>query len=340
MAEAFVVAVKLGCLVCGICLLCYVGAYEREQKTAQTWLENAWLRLDDMDKAASTRLNTFLTALATGTNRILDRLYGAPLISIRAVFTPLCLSAPIFAVGCLFEMSVMQFETRVGLIAVAATGWIAPLFRGGKVVATYGLTVLTLITWTTYMAWDARGGSDIGAMMIAILAVLLLGIQALVVGWIVDVLLIALVRSLLKRAAVSSTLKRALALTAISTLVPAAVVLILSNFLPALGIVALPYYDLAADPEVRHFLARFWSLALPAASGIAVITSILFLLTILTAIAVRLLSSILPRAIYAMVTAKVLENRKYAGAMGVMLVSVWFPDAQKWLKNAVAAVLG
>ena len=71
--------------VLGSVLLLYVVfSYEDEEKKVQSWLEEAWVALDDKDKNASTRIRDFLQRIVKGILQILSRVYGGKIISLES----------------------------------------------------------------------------------------------------------------------------------------------------------------------------------------------------------------------------------------------------------------
>ncbi len=65
----------------GLLLLASTFSYEDFERRLQNYLEDAWIKLDDRNRAASGRHARAVGGFAAGTLRLLDRLFGPMTVS-------------------------------------------------------------------------------------------------------------------------------------------------------------------------------------------------------------------------------------------------------------------
>jgi len=69
----------------GLLLLAFTFSYEDFERRLQNYLEDAWIKLDDRNRAASGRHARAVGGFAAGTLRLLDRLFGPMTVSWQSV---------------------------------------------------------------------------------------------------------------------------------------------------------------------------------------------------------------------------------------------------------------
>jgi hypothetical protein len=314
------IALKGACLIAGLCLIVYVlFSYEDEEKRVKSWIEDAWLSLEETDAKTSLRLNAALVVLSQAASSFLARVYGEKLLSVRAVLVPLAL-----AMGGL-----------LALISLAMSAWMLSgvTFLGTKSPPDYGRALIMLAPFlfgcaifAGSFAHGLKGKLALGAgallwLFFAVTAPQIFGVLT-TLGFGFDTLSIALVRRLLRKAEQSTSLARTVFIMGLASVaVP---------FLLALIGVGFAVAGMDADSTLENVEI------VAACAMVAVLSTTLLFVVLLVCIAVRVIIGVAPRVVYSISKFKLLENRKSTMAVAIALVGVWLPEViaplEKWAK--------
>jgi len=316
---------KLLCLVTGLSLMSFVVfSYEDDERGAQSWLEQAWVKLHDLEKSASQRAVGAMSSLLQGTLSGLQVVFGHRLLSLRAFAASVCLCAAGFSTLVLLG----GLTLSPNLLKVAFWGATACFFLWasssrdddaasiGAGLAVVGCTWALLLT--AFADPNKYPPIEVRALRLFYASTLL--------AFALDGLAVAALRALLEKAALSTSLRQMLGYLAAASLVPVAVVLAISSV-----VVSLKAHLGTVDPALVAFVAQLnWA---------ALLAGAIFSLAVVGAVVLRLVEALTPRLIYAAIKFKIPANRKVTASLAALLLSVWLPDAANTLEKVTKAVV-
>ena len=318
----------------GLALVCHVVfSYENEEKKVLNWFEAAWTGLADSENKISARINRFLHTLLNGLNRLLAYVYGPPLFSSRAFLTAASLCSTITLQWTIVPETVMNVSL-VALLIVLLSG----VYFGRFHWALYFTACVALLNYEhTYQ--DAledvlnleervpRFPNEYAVFHYEVMRWMPIG---LVISSITDFFIVGIVRKTFQRASQAPTLPRTLLLIALGTIVAPTILVIVVS--PAFALESLG----VNRQDARELgIVIVWPLLL---NIFAVITSLSFLVVLVVAILWRGLYAAMPRILYSVIKLRILENRKVAFGLGVLLIGMAFPDVVPTLGKVAKAV--
>lgn len=302
--------IQLSLFALGLTLIAHVFlAYESEEKGLIKKLEAAWVRLDDADRNVGSKLQIFLVRVSTEVERLLDRLYGRQLISLRFLSTAISL---IGAVGLgttllvLFGLALSPLlAVGVGLAGMLPIGFMALSRRKRLRIAGLIASLAVFAFNATYdpsSLFDDKKFYEIEFIR-------------MISGLLVELLSIVIIRYCLRRVITAASLKKVCAWLALSF----STSFLLISFAAQIAYKIHP--ELARTPmEVYLIWGSLFNL-------ISIFSSCLFVFFSVAAILLRIVFSFTPRILYSTLKMKLFDSRKSILALGVALISVNYPSA-------------
>jgi MFS family permease len=306
---------------------------ERQERVVQSWLETAWIRLDDTANEAISRHVRFMHSVARACNAILEGLFGRRIFTLRGVLVSTTLGFALFLLALGFLLSLPGAETlakkaaeknisndalqRVAVLAqavVSIAGFYLLVFSFLPVMlkprAVHAWTIFAILFWVCLLGPCVSADSP--------RYVLSPVSAALGSGAVCAIALIGVFRAIFRYASRTSSSLIAFAIVAGSVLLSLAAVVI-----PISLLWLIPLSDWS------------WSFILPALCNTAVVAiAMLPLLIVLTFGMHKLLWPPLNNAMYTLQRYRVVSDQKaafvYSGFVLMVAGLQGFPD---WLVN-------
>ena len=300
----------------GLTIVSYVVfSYEDEEKTLTNWFVKAWVSLDDKEKIVSERIASFLRALLSGLDRLLKRIYGEKVLSVRAFVTAISLCLGVSILALLLGMEYV--DTTAPRLLTAFTLVLAPFVPWPKF--SYSLTAEAVFAFAyavsnvvaQFLSVELTIEGDEKYMLPMTMATTIMVFLALIVAATGDFFVLTATRAQIHAASHEESLRRIVVRVATAT-----------TPLPLFLLIVIFVGGLLDDevPGLFEFISAIVYFAL-----LPILTSVSFAVVLAVATVGRVLYALLPRTVYLAIKIKLMESRKSTAGIGVLLMSAAWP---------------
>lgn len=348
--------------VLGGVLLCYVlFSHEDEEKKVKSWLDEAWVALDDKNKEAPARIRGFLQRLCIGVLLVLRRIYGSKMLSLSA-FLSAYLFCVVFATCAWFIYLLSSDLGDTAYQAAQAARILVPLLPAAYLLLIKHrkrrniLAIIFLAACSLAPECMLRNSHSVDELFVERSPALSETLRILeflqysageysLAPAIAEFISIAITRYLLTCAKNSSGLLPMTALVAVASIAPlffALAVDYVFSFSSRSLFLVLHYPIGGGIDLVNHGFQQMDIQSVPGtyySMWAATLFCALFAVGIFSIIG-RLIYFILPRVTYSLIKHKVLENRKASLAIAVVLLGVAMPKTTEIIEKLAKGIVG